>query len=95
MNAWIVARRRKGISFSYKKTEMRLKWKKTGFLPLVYDAGCTFLLVCESRTEPTCELQGQLLRDGVEGTEESGNSETSAFPSKNSNSWIFAKEGNE
>ncbi|TNN40987.1 hypothetical protein EYF80_048851 [Liparis tanakae] len=46
--------------------------------------------LCESRTGPTCE--GLLARDGVDGTEESGNSDTSVFPDKNSNIWIFAKE---
>lgn len=48
-------------------------------------------LVCESRTGPTCELQGLLLVDGVDGIEESGNSETSMLPDKNSNSWIFKR----
>lgn len=59
---------------------------------VVYIIGCTFLLVHESRTEPTCELQDVLLLDGVDGTEESGNPETSLLPDRNSNSWTLAKE---
>ncbi len=59
---------------------------------VVYEIRSTFLLVYESRPGPTCELQGLLLLDGVDGTEESGNSETSPLPDKNSNSWILAKE---
>ena len=40
----------------------------------------------------TCELQDLFLLDGVDGTEESGSSETSMLPDKNSNSWIFQRE---
>lgn len=43
----------------------------------------------------TCELQDLLLLDGVDGTEESGRSETSVLPDKNSNSWIFQKKNHE
>lgn len=41
---------------------------------------------------PTCELQDLPLPDGVDGTEETGNSGTSTLPDRNSNSWILAKE---
>lgn len=41
---------------------------------------------------PTCELQDLHLPDGVDGTEETGNSGTSTLPDRNSNSWILAKE---
>lgn len=63
-----------------------------GFLLIVYETCSTFLLVHESRTEPTCELHTLALLHGVDGTEESGNSEASILPDKNSNSWILAKE---
>lgn len=57
-----------------------------------YELSCTFLKsVYESRTGPTCGLQDLLLLDGVDGTEESGNSETSTLPDKNSNSWLFGE----
>lgn len=47
-----------------------------------------------SCTWPTCELEDLLLLDGVEGTEGSGNSETSLLPDKNSNNWTLANETN-
>lgn len=46
----------------------------------------------ENRTGLTLELQGLALLHGVDGTEESGNSEGSILPDRNSNSWILAKE---
>lgn len=39
----------------------------------------------------TWKLQDLLLLDGVEVTDESGKSETSMLPVRNSNSWVWAK----